>query len=52
VEVSTLARKAKVKRLMLTHFWPDYDYSQNIRDAEAAFGQSVEVAEELHTYIV
>jgi ribonuclease BN (tRNA processing enzyme) len=52
VEVSTLARKAKVKRLMLTHFWPDYDYSQNIRDAAAAFGQSVEVAKELHTYII
>jgi ribonuclease BN (tRNA processing enzyme) len=51
-EVGALSRKARVKRLMLTHFWPDCDYTQNIRKAEAAFGKPVEVAEELCTYVL
>lgn len=51
-EVGTLSRKAKVKRLLLTHFWPDQDYTLNIKEAEAAFGKPVEVAEELRTYVL
>lgn len=51
-EVGALSRKARVKRLMLTHFWPDCDYTQNIRESEAAFGKRIEVAEELCTYIL
>jgi ribonuclease BN (tRNA processing enzyme) len=51
-EVGALSRKAKVKRLLLTHFWPDHDYTPNIREAEAAFGKPVEVAEELRTYVL
>lgn len=51
-EASELATRAKVKRLILTHFWPDCDYSQNIEQARAAFGKAVEVAEELRTYIL
>jgi ribonuclease BN (tRNA processing enzyme) len=51
-EVGALSRKARVKRLMLTHFWPDCDYTQNIRESEAAFGKRLEVAEDLCTYIL
>jgi len=51
-EVGALSKKAKVKRLLLTHFWPDHDYSQNIKEAENAFGKSVEVAEDLRTYVI
>lgn len=51
-EVGLLSRKAKVKRLLLTHFWPDHDYSLNIKEAEAAFGKPVEVAKELSTYVL
>ena len=51
-EVGALARKANVKRLMLTHFWPDHDYSLNIKEAEAGFGKPVEVAKELCTYVL
>ena len=51
-EAGALARKANVKRLMLTHFWPDHDYTQNIKGAEDAFGKPVEVAKELCTYIL
>jgi ribonuclease BN (tRNA processing enzyme) len=50
VEVGELAKKARARRLMLTHFWPECDYSKSIKQAEAAFGKSVEIAEELHTY--
>jgi ribonuclease BN (tRNA processing enzyme) len=41
-----------VKRLLLTHFWPDHDYTPNIKEAEAAFGKPVEVAEEFCTYVL
>jgi len=51
-EVGVLSKKARVKRLMLTHFWPDCDYSLDIRQAEAAFGKAVEVAKELRPYIL
>ncbi|MBM4433375.1 MAG: MBL fold metallo-hydrolase [Chloroflexi bacterium] len=50
VEVGKLAKKANVRRLMLTHFWPECDYTKSIKQAEAAFGKPVEVAEELRTY--
>ena len=51
-QVGELAKKAKVKRLMLTHFWPDCDYTRNIKQAEDAFGKPVEIARELSTYIL
>lgn len=51
-EVGALAKKARVKRLMLTHFWPDHDYSRNIKEAENAFGKPVEIARELTTYVI
>ncbi len=50
VEVGELAQKARAKRLMLTHFWPDCDYAKSIKQAEVAFGKPVEIAEELRTY--
>jgi ribonuclease BN (tRNA processing enzyme) len=50
VEVGELAKKAKARRLMLTHFWPECDYAKSIKQAEAAFGKPAEIAEELHTY--
>lgn len=39
-----LAKSAKVKRLVLTHFWPDHDYSGQLRQAGRAFGGGVRVA--------
>jgi ribonuclease BN (tRNA processing enzyme) len=49
-EVGELAKKAGVKRLMLTHFWPECDRATSIKQAEAAFGRPVEIAEELRVY--
>ena len=51
-ETGALARKAEAKRLVLTHFWPDCDYSQSLEQATTAFGKAVEVAEEFRTYIL
>jgi len=51
-EAGALSRRAEVERLILTHFWPDCDYSQNLEQARAAFGKAIEVAQELHTYTV
>lgn len=50
-EAGALSRRAKVKRLILTHFWPDWDYSQDLEQARAAFGKAIEVAREFCTYI-
>jgi ribonuclease BN (tRNA processing enzyme) len=47
-----LAKSAKVKRLVLTHFWPDHDYSGQLRQAGRAFGGGLEEAGVLREYIV
>ena len=45
-----LAKNAKAKRLILTHFWPDHDYSKELDRARKAFGKGLEEAAILHTY--
>jgi ribonuclease BN (tRNA processing enzyme) len=52
VEAAELASKSNVKKLVLTHFWPDCDYTQSINHAGDIFGDNLDVAQELHTYAV
>jgi len=52
VEAATLAREAGVKRLVLTHFWPDCDYSRLLEQAGAAFGRAFEMAQEFSSYTI
>ena len=47
-----LAKNAKVKKLILTHFWPDHDYSKELDQARQTFGKGLEEAVILHTYTV
>lgn len=47
-----LAKNAKVKRLILTHFWPDHDYSRELDQARQAFGKGMEENSILRTYTV
>ena len=47
-----LAKNAKVKRLILTHFWPDHDYSKELDQARQAFGKGLEEIGILHTYTI
>jgi len=49
-EASSLAKKVNVKRLVLTHFRPFCDYSQEIKRARNLFGEALEVAAELDSY--
>jgi ribonuclease BN (tRNA processing enzyme) len=47
-----LAKSAKSKRLVLTHFWPDHDYSGQLRQAGRAFGVGLEEAAVLSEHVV
>ena len=47
-----LAKNAKVKRLILTHFWPDHDYSKEFDQAMQSFGKGLEAAGILRTYVI
>jgi len=46
------ARQAGAKRLLLTHFWPEYDLSLLGRQAGEGFGEMVSLAREGKTYRV
>jgi ribonuclease BN (tRNA processing enzyme) len=41
-----------VKQLILTHFWPDHDYSKELGQARKAFGKGLEEIGVLRNYIV
>jgi len=47
-----LAKNAKVKRLILTHFWPDHDYSRELDQARKTFGKGLEETGILRTYSI
>lgn len=51
-EACEIAKRAGVKKLLLTHFWPECDYSRSLKLAAGVFGAEVEVAEEHRTYVV
>lgn len=44
-EAATIAKKANVKKLLLTHFWPEIDKEKYLEEAKSIF-ENVEVAEE------
>ena len=51
-DVMKLAKNARVKRLLLTHFWPDHDYSRELDQARKAFGKGLEEISILRTYVI
>lgn len=51
-QAGTLARRAGVRRLLLTHFFPTTDPQESVAAAEKAFGGPVQAAEEGETYEV
>lgn len=51
-EAGTLAARAGVKRLLLTHLWQEFDEDQTLREARDAFGGPVDLAMENATYEV
>ncbi|NLT94090.1 MAG: MBL fold metallo-hydrolase [Clostridia bacterium] len=51
-QAGSLAQRAKAKKLVLTHFWPEYNPFQLKREAEVTFDGPVELAEMGKTFIV
>jgi len=45
-----LAEKARVKMLVLTHFWPEYDLKKVAHEARKAFSGLLEMAEQFKIY--
>lgn len=48
-EVGEIAKKCRVKKLLITHFWPEADKENNLREALAIFPQT-EIALQNKTY--
>lgn len=51
-QAGTLARRAGVRRLLITHTFPTTDLQESVAAAERAFGGPVQAAEEGETYEV
>ena len=51
-QAGEIARTAGVKRLLLTHFWPEYHLAELQRMAETKFGSGVDLASEGTTYYI
>ncbi len=51
-QAGELAREAGARRLLLTHFWPEYDPAGLGRQAEKTFKKPVELAREGGAYLV
>lgn len=51
-QAGELARRARVKELIITHFWPEYSLEQLRSQAEEGYGGKVELAVEGDTYFV
>lgn len=50
-DAARIAKSGKVKGLVLTHFWPDHDYSGQLAQAGKVFGGGLEEAAVLREYI-
>lgn len=51
-QAGELANRAGVRKLVITHFWPEYDLTVTAREAAEGFGRRVIVAQEGKTYAV
>lgn len=51
-QAGSLARRAEVERLVLTHFWPEYDVEELSIQAEEAYGRRVETAGEGKEFVL
>ncbi|MFZ5642020.1 MAG: MBL fold metallo-hydrolase [Bacillota bacterium] len=51
-QAGELARKARAKELIITHFYPEYDLEKLRAEAAEGYKNNVEIATELDTYFV
>lgn len=47
-----IGKKANVKRLLLTHFWPEYDVDKIRIEGEESFGSTLELSEVMKKYSI
>lgn len=50
LQVGELATRACVKKLLLTHIWPEYNLNEVLDEVKGKFSGDVEIAEELKSY--
>ncbi|EOD00711.1 MBL fold metallo-hydrolase [Caldisalinibacter kiritimatiensis] len=51
-EAGDVAEKANVKRLVLTHFWPEYRLDKIMNEAKETYDGILELSEEMKTYYI
>lgn len=51
-DAGAMARSARARRLVLTHFWPDSDLSVHARNGAEAYGAAVTIASPNERYIL
>lgn len=51
-QAGELAARAKVKELIITHFFPEYDLGEILTQAQEGYGDKVEIAVEGDTYFL
>lgn len=51
-EAGEIARKAGARRLILTHFWQEFDPQRMVHEASKSFGGPAELAEEWKSYVL
>lgn len=49
-QAGEVAHRSRVRRLLITHFWPEYPVAKLVEQAVVGFGESVEAAVEGKTY--
>ncbi|WP_432409257.1 MBL fold metallo-hydrolase [Wukongibacter sp. M2B1] len=49
-QVGEIATNARVKKLLLTHIWPEYDIDELLNETRNHFSGDVEIAAELESY--
>lgn len=49
-EAGEIGQKCNVKKLLLTHFWPEYDLEEIIGEARNTFSGELALTEEMKTY--
>ncbi|WIF94825.1 MBL fold metallo-hydrolase [Caminicella sporogenes] len=51
-DVGQIANISKVKRVLITHLWPEYNFDDVLNEVKSIFDGDVEIAEEFKTYEV
>lgn len=51
-EAGNIAKRANVRRLLLTHFWPEFRFEQYLNETSSVYEGMFQIAEELKSYFI